>query len=150
MQSKTKSTKNKYKSLSKNVALFTVSSFGSKIIAFLLVPLYTSILSTEEYGTADLILETVSLLIPILTIDIQDAVLRFTIGNGDKKNTISIGINISLIGFAILAPVLVVLKAIGILKLEPILIGFLLLNYLFGALNNVLLIKSLRSWSPVS
>lgn len=137
MQSKTKSTKNKYKSLSKNVALFTVSSFGSKIIAFLLVPLYTSILSTEEYGTADLILETVSLLIPILTIDIQDAVLRFTIGNGDKKNTISIGINISLIGFAILAPVLVVLKAIGILKLEPILIGFLLLNYLFGALNNV-------------
>ena len=90
MQSKTKSTKNKYKNLSKNVALFTVSSFGSKIIAFLLVPLYTSILSTEEYGTADLILETVSLLIPILTIDIQDAVLRFTIGNGDKKNTISI------------------------------------------------------------
>ena len=137
MQSKTKSTKSKYKSLSKNVALFTVSSFGSKLIAFLLVPLYTSILSTEEYGTADLILETVSLLIPILTIDIQDAVLRFTIGNSDKKNTISIGINISLIGFAILGPILVILKAIGVLKIEPVLISFLLLNYLFGALNNV-------------
>lgn len=41
----------KYKYLFKNVGLLTISNFGSKILSFLLVPLYTSLLTTGEYGT---------------------------------------------------------------------------------------------------
>lgn len=44
----------KYGDLSKNTLLFTINSFGSKLITFLLVPLYTNVLSTNDYGTADL------------------------------------------------------------------------------------------------
>lgn len=39
----------KNKSLLKNIGLFTLGSFGSKILSFLLVPLYTAVLSTAEY-----------------------------------------------------------------------------------------------------
>ena len=45
----------KYKYLSKNFILFGISSFGPKIIAFLMVPLYTNCLSTADYGIGDIV-----------------------------------------------------------------------------------------------
>lgn len=68
---------NKYKKLFSDVGLFTISNFGSKIIIFLMVPLYTNILSTYEYGIIDLVLATINLLFPILTLAISEGVLRF-------------------------------------------------------------------------
>lgn len=68
----------KYKYLFKNIGLLTLSNFATKLISFFLVPLYTSILTTSEYGIYDLFNTTVSLLVPLLTIDIQEAVLRFS------------------------------------------------------------------------
>ena len=76
--------KAKYGYLAKNTGLFTISSFGSKILGFLLVPLYTSKLTTSDFGTADLLSTTVSFLIPILTINIASAVMRFSIDNPSK------------------------------------------------------------------
>jgi len=45
----------KYKYLGKNTLIFAISSFGTKFMSFFLVPLYTNLLTTEEYGTVDLI-----------------------------------------------------------------------------------------------
>lgn len=72
-----------YKYLLKNIGLLTISNFGSKILIFLLVPLYTSVLSITEYGAYDIVQTTINLLIPILTINISDAVIRFCI---EKEN----------------------------------------------------------------
>ena len=71
--------KSKYKYLIKNMWLLTLSSFATRLLSFFLVPLYTSVLSTEEYGTYDLVNTTISLFFPILTLDIQEAVLRFSL-----------------------------------------------------------------------
>lgn len=67
----------KYKKLLTDTGLFAISNFGSKILTFLLVPLYTSVLTTEEYGSADILTTTVNLLYPVLTLSIYDATLRF-------------------------------------------------------------------------
>ena len=75
----------KQKDLSKNVVLFTISSFGSRLLTFLLVPLYTSYLTTEDYGFADLISTTVTLLLPILLVCIESGLLRFAF---DKDKTL--------------------------------------------------------------
>ena len=89
----------KYKYLGKNTLIFAISSFGTKILSFLLVPLYTNVLSTEEYGTADLITTTATLLIFVLTINIADSVLRFTIERKHKQEEIlSYGIRVITIG----------------------------------------------------
>ena len=58
--------------LVKNIGLLTIGQFGTKLLSFFLVPLYTNILSTAEYGTYDLNVTTVSLLVPILTFNIAD------------------------------------------------------------------------------
>lgn len=71
-----------YKYLFKNIGLLTLSSFATKLLSFFLVPLYTNILTTTEYGTYDLFNTTIGVLIPILTLNIQESVMRFTL---DKK-----------------------------------------------------------------
>lgn len=76
--------KEKFRYLFKNIGLLLVSNFASKILVFLLVPLYTSILSTYEYGIYDLFYTTIQLLVPILTLNAVDAVIRFPI-DADKK-----------------------------------------------------------------
>ena len=81
------------KYLIKNIGILTISNFASKILIFLLVPLYTSVLSTAEVGTYDLIVSTVSLLVPILSVNIVDAVMRFSMDQSKSKEEIaSIGI----------------------------------------------------------
>ena len=79
----------KNKTLIKNIGLFTIGSFGSKILSFLLVPLYTAVLSTSEYGSVDLITSTASLLTPILLLSIFDATLRFGMDPEYKKEDVA-------------------------------------------------------------
>ena len=68
---------NKYKSLFSDTAAFAVSNFASKILAFLLIPLYTSVLSTNDYGIADLITNTINVIYPVITLNIMESTLRF-------------------------------------------------------------------------
>lgn len=67
----------KYKMFLKNMSIITIGQFGSKILVFLLVPLYTNVLTTGEYGLYDLITTTLSLLLPILTLNIYSSTQRF-------------------------------------------------------------------------
>lgn len=81
-----------YKKLFKNIGLMTISNFGSKILNILLVPLYTSILTTSEYGIFDIYSTLSALALPILTCNIVDAVFRFSIDDKkDKGQVFTIG-----------------------------------------------------------
>lgn len=81
-----------YKKLIKNTGIFTISQFSSKILIFFLVPLYTRVLSTAEYGIYDLTLTTIQLLFPVLTLNIVDAIVRFSLEkNSNTKDIASIG-----------------------------------------------------------
>ena len=85
---KTERPKGRYRYLAGNIALFSVSNFVSKILVFLLVPLYTNVLTTYEYGIADIMQVTLLLLVPALTLNIGEAALRFGIENADKRGKI--------------------------------------------------------------
>lgn len=87
MKSKDK-TKTKYQYLAGNIALFSVSNFVSKILVFLLVPLYTNVLSTAEYGIADIMQVTLLLLVPAVTVNMGEAALRFGIERVNKRGSI--------------------------------------------------------------
>jgi O-antigen/teichoic acid export membrane protein len=78
----------KYKKLFSNTTIFFVSEFASKILVFLLLPLYTNILTTSEYGISDLITTTVTLLIPIFTLSMNQAVLRFAMEYKDSQQSV--------------------------------------------------------------
>ena len=68
----------KYKELFSNTLVFSISNIGTKIILFFMVPLYTSYMSTEELGTAELIVSASNLLYPLLSLSFSSAVFRFS------------------------------------------------------------------------
>jgi O-antigen/teichoic acid export membrane protein len=84
---------NKYRYLAKNTLVFFIGSFTSKILVFLLLPLYTTVLSTAEYAITDLMSTSANLLYMVLTLMISEAVLRFSIEKKyDKSEVLYIGI----------------------------------------------------------
>lgn len=128
----------KTKELIRNIALFLLASFLPKTISFFLVPLYTNCLSTAEYGTIDLITATVQLLLPVFTLQVQDAVLRFAMEKGqDPKAVFSVGLRITLVGFCVFFMGFCGVCALGILPLEWPYLVFCLAYYLTGALGNL-------------
>lgn len=74
------------KQLVKNTAIITVGKVCTQLINFILLPLYTSLLSTEEYGIVDLLNSYIFLLIPIITFQLEQAVFRFLIDIRNDEN----------------------------------------------------------------
>ena len=93
--------KTRYKYLADNLALFTISNFVSKILVFLLVPFYTNVLSTADYGIADVMQTTLLLLVPMLTVNMGEAALRYGIDRSDKRSEI-FRIGLKYVGIAVL------------------------------------------------
>ena len=72
--------------LAKNTAIITIGKICTQLISFFLLPLYTAYLSTEEYGVVDLLNTLVSLLIPILSFQVDQGIFRYLIDKRkDKK-----------------------------------------------------------------
>lgn len=76
---------NRKKELAINTVIIGIGNLFTKALAFILVPLYTAWLTTSEYGDYDLLFSYVSLVVPTLTLQIEQAVLRYTLVNKDKK-----------------------------------------------------------------
>lgn len=94
---------NRFKYLIKNTAIFGISQFTSKVMVFLLLPLYTSYMTTQEYGSADLVISTINLVLPIFTMQIIDAVMRFSMEKKNRaKECLVIGCIVITIGFCVL------------------------------------------------
>lgn len=62
--------------LFQNTIIISIGKICTSLVTFLLLPLYTGILSTEEYGTVDLLTTLMSLLLPIVTFQIEKGVFR--------------------------------------------------------------------------
>ncbi|WP_368259926.1 oligosaccharide flippase family protein [Clostridium paraputrificum] len=76
---------NKEKRLIKNTLIYAIGNMGSKLLTFLLIPLYTEYLSSGEYGTFDLIVNTVTLLMPLVTFQLSEGIYRYILTENDNK-----------------------------------------------------------------
>lgn len=127
----------KQKYLAKNVLLFSISGFVPKFLSIILIPLYTSYLTTAEYGVSDLISTTVSLLIPIFTLDIQDAVMRFALDKSyDQKDVFSVAIRIIMIGTALVCGGVAIVSLLNIPGIEKSYLLFFVIMYFSTAVYN--------------
>ncbi|WP_349946260.1 polysaccharide biosynthesis C-terminal domain-containing protein [Lacrimispora sp. BS-2] len=80
--------KNKYMRLVNDMAVFTVGTVLTKLVQFVLMPLYTTYMTTEAYGVAELTNNMSELLFPIVTLCIYEAVFRYVIGSKYSKEEI--------------------------------------------------------------
>ena len=105
----------RYRNLFRNTIIFGLGTFGSKLLVFFLLPLYTAYLTPEMYSTADLISQMSNLLIPLCCLGITDGVFRFAMdGDRDRREVFTTGFVILLIGtllFWLLSPILFLFDA---------------------------------------
>lgn len=92
----------KYKKLLSNTLILSIGTFSSKLLVYFLMPLYTAILSKEQYGTADLITNAANLLIPFCCIGITHGVFRFSADSEENDRTVfSSGLGVLMVSSAI-------------------------------------------------
>ena len=127
--------RSKTKDLIKNIFLFAISNFIPKLLSFVTIPIYTSYLTSSEYGYADLITTTVALILPVFSLNIHDAITRFTL---DKKNSdsdiFSISFRIYLIGIIIVFFVCFILNTLNLFNLPNYFFKYLFVYYVSSTL----------------
>lgn len=89
--------KKKEQELLKNTTIVSVGKMCTQLITFFLLPLYTAMLSTEEFGIVDLLNTLVGLLLPIVTFQIEQGVFRFLIDRRDDRHQQSVLISTTLV-----------------------------------------------------
>ena len=124
----------KYRKLISNTFIFAVGTFSSKVLVFLLMPLYTNVLSEEQFGMVDLMVQVGNFLLPIVSCGIINGIIRFGLDKYYKKSDVfTTGFLTVFAGFGILLLLEPLLSHIPYLKENTFLI------YIF------VLMSSLRS-----
>lgn len=79
---------NKKKQLAKNTLIIFLGKVCTQLISFFLIPLYTAYLATDEYGIVDLVQTYVTLLVPIITMELEMSIFRYLVDSRtDSTNT---------------------------------------------------------------
>lgn len=114
---------NKKIELAKNTLIILLGKFCTQFLSFFLLPLYTKYLTTSEYGVYDLINTYLILLVPVISLELSDAVFRFLIdsrNDEDKEKKI-----ISSIIFGILT-------VVGFITVIALIVSFFIkIDYLY-------------------
>lgn len=94
------------KKLLKNTGLYFIGNFASKILNFLLVPIYMIYLEADVYGEIDLILLFSSVIALFFSLDMIDAAYRFILDANsveEKSKVITNSVTVFIIGMFILS-----------------------------------------------
>lgn len=115
------------KSFIKNTIIIFLSKFCTQFLSFFLLPFFTTLLSTEEYGYFDLYSTYAWLLAIFLTLQLENGIFRFLIdkrkNNNGIKSIITNGIIIILVQLIIFMSIyFICLKILKIKNIEYIFI----------------------------
>ena len=108
---------NRYKFLASNTVLFFISSFSSKFLVFLLMPIYTAALTPAENSDVSLMMQTANLLIPLVSLGVSNSIIRFGLDDKYSKKTVFTTASLTLAaGYAILICLFPLLNSINFIN----------------------------------
>ena len=88
-----------------NTFIFAIGTFSSKILVILMLRFYTGMMTTDEMVVADLIIKTTSILYPVVSLSIGQAIIRYGLERRRRKSDVfTIGLATILCGFVIALP----------------------------------------------
>lgn len=90
---------NRKRQLINNTIILAIGNLSTKCMTFLLVPLYTKYLSTNDYGLIDLLNTFILLLVPIVSGQVSNGLFRYLIDADSDEQKGKIFTNTILIAF---------------------------------------------------
>lgn len=123
---------NKYQTLANNTIILAIGQFGSKMLVYVMLKFYTNMLGADGFGDVNNIINASSLLISVVTLSINEGVLRYALDKANNgKHVLSIGINTAIIGLVIFA------AAVPLVGLIEMLSGYQWLIYMYVATGSI-------------
>ena len=130
-----------HKRLFKNTGVIAIGNMGTKLVSFLLLPFYTALLTTSEYGIIDYMISIALFCVPFVSLLMDESIFRFLIdckGEDDRKKVITTSIVIVIAGMLLFCvigiPVMMVLNY----EFTGYTTIYILLNAFFGILSALL------------
>jgi O-antigen/teichoic acid export membrane protein len=97
--------------------IFAIGTFSSKLLTFVMMPVYTYSLATSEYGNFNLIVQTANLLMPVITVGMTQAIIRFGVDKAYRRSDVfTTSFGCTLLAFLLLlcfSPLLGMLQFVG-------------------------------------
>lgn len=134
---------NRQKELAKNTAVLSFGKICTQCISFLMLPLYTAVLDTTEYGTFDLLVTYGTLLLPLVNWQLDHGIFRFMLdcrGNKEEQSNLFSSVLVANTLQSIIYAVLLV-AIINIFKINN---GYFLLAYVILHVFTALLMQFAR------
>lgn len=129
---------NQKKQLLINTIIIAIGKLSTQVISFLLLPLYTSKLSPEEYGTYDFFVTLSVFLLPIITLLMEESMFRFLIDAEDeksKKRIVTATIAYTIFGSVIFTIIAALIMSFMHYEYTLVFIMFMISNILIGLSN---------------
>ena len=128
------------KRLFKNTIIYFIGTFGSKLFVFLLLPLYSKYLTTEQYGNLNLVTNLIPLIGPIFTLQITDCIFRFlcTAKEEDKNKYISNALFLITLGFILFIIIYIPITIIIKFQYTTLFLLYFIMNYLAVFMQQIL------------
>ena len=85
---------NREKKLIQNTVIIAIGKISTQCVTFLLLPVYTAMLSTEDYGLVDLLNVCITLMVPFISLQLSVALFRFLLDAKNEKERSEIVSNV--------------------------------------------------------
>ena len=112
----------------KDIGIYAIGNIGSKLITFLMVPMYTHYINTSDFGYYDVCLTYCMLLIPLVTLQLRDGAFRFLLDCGNETQRQRI---VTFVSRTMLSTIAVSLIITAVLSMT---VSIKYLGYIFGML----------------
>lgn len=111
----------------KRIIIYGIGTFFSKILVFLMVPIYTRIFPTADFGYYDVLVADVQMVVSIAFVEVWSGIIRFMFDDKDRYRPIKTYLKI--------LPYLFLLYLIGLFMLSRIIsVKFPIITGLYGLL----------------
>ena len=134
---------NRYQKLLSTTLILSIGTIISKLMTYVvLTPLYTATLEPDDFGFVELVVQTANLLMPLVSLGINQAVLRFGMdGETDRGSVLTTGLTINLLGFVAF------LLFYPLVRMIPAFGDYALLTYffVFSSITHYLFAYSVKS-----
>lgn len=126
--------------LVKNTGILAIGTLCSKVLTFFLLPLYTAVLSTEDYGIVDVLQTVGSLLLPFITLQLGSGLFRFMIDQKRDEERIVLtttAMTIEILNIILFVAVISIVNFLRPIPYFALFVVYVVLTILFDAVQNV-------------
>lgn len=121
----------------KKIIIYGIGTFFSKILVFLMLPVYTRVFSPSDYGYYDVLLANMQLIVSIAFMEVWSGIIRFMFDDEDTYTPINTFIHILPVFMLLYAAIFFVFSRFFIIRFPLITFCYGIAYLLFYVMNSV-------------